>query len=116
MQTSIDIQLLSAWGVEGQNQSWYVSCQHRFWVCSWQSPHSNGLAFGWFPAAHASLHPPLLFCTVSGMLRDAERQLKSSLMDQDMVVTYLELVKVCFCERRRIIMFSPPLPGEINTG
>lgn len=31
------------------------------------------------------------------MLRDAERQLKSSLMDQDMVVTYLELVKVCFC-------------------
>eukprot|EP00752_Nemacystus_decipiens_P006899 g6197.t1 len=29
-----------------------------------------------------------------GMLREAERQLKSSLMDQDMVVTYLELVKV----------------------
>lgn len=28
------------------------------------------------------------------MLREAERQLKSSLMDQDMVVTYLELVKV----------------------
>ncbi|CAM9995497.1 unnamed protein product [Ectocarpus sp. 12 AP-2014] len=29
-----------------------------------------------------------------GMLREAERQLKSSLMDQDMVVTYLDLVKV----------------------
>ena len=28
------------------------------------------------------------------MLREAERQLKSSIMDQDMVVTYLELVKV----------------------
>lgn len=27
------------------------------------------------------------------MLREAERQFKSSLMDQDMVVTYLELVK-----------------------
>lgn len=31
---------------------------------------------------------------IPGMLREAERQLKSSLMDQDMVVTYLELVKV----------------------
>ncbi|CAM9462681.1 unnamed protein product, partial [Hapterophycus canaliculatus] len=29
-----------------------------------------------------------------GMLREAERQLKSSLMDHDMVITYLELVKV----------------------
>lgn len=28
-----------------------------------------------------------------GMLREAERQFKSSLLDQDMVVTYLELVK-----------------------
>lgn len=28
------------------------------------------------------------------MLREAEQQLKSSLLDQDMVVTYLELVKV----------------------
>lgn len=34
------------------------------------------------------MHP-----TILGMLREAERQLKSSLMDQDMVVTYLELVK-----------------------
>lgn len=33
-------------------------------------------------------------CQKLGMLREAERQLKSSLMDQDMVVTYLELVKV----------------------
>lgn len=31
---------------------------------------------------------------VAGMLREAERQFKSSLEDQDMVVTYLELAKV----------------------
>lgn len=37
----------------------------------------------------ASAKPP-----IAGMLREAERQLKSSLMDQDMMVTYLELVKV----------------------
>lgn len=37
----------------------------------------------------ASAKPP-----IKGMLREAERQLKSSLQDQDMAVTYLELVKV----------------------
>lgn len=45
------------------------------------------------PAAYTALPPPTS-CETLGMLREAERQLKSSLMDQDMVVTYLELVKV----------------------
>lgn len=44
--------------------------------------------------------PPLPRFTI-GMLREAERQLKSSLMDQDMVVTYLELVKVLVCGHER---------------
>lgn len=55
-----------------------------------------------------------------GMLREAERQLKSSLMDQDMVVTYLELVKVVggtgtLNGLRSAILVPRPRPNEYNT-
>jgi len=49
------------------------------------------------------------------MLREAERQLKSSLMDQDMVATYLELVKVVrVLHRLTFGNINAPDPGEKN--
>lgn len=48
-----------------------------------------------------------------GMLRDAERQLKSSLMDQDMVVTYLELVKVPVNEQKNTRRLRSPQPPQL---
>lgn len=59
---------------------------------------------------------------ILGMLREAERQLKSSLMDQDMVVTYLELVKVFVWARGvsrvlnclRKVLVQPPVELQRN--